>query len=316
MIETFKEICRMTQPQLKAHLRKELVKAKYDPICREGFLCAQGNVPVLLVAHLDTVHKEKCVDIEQKDEYTLTSPQGIGGDDRCGVFIIMNIIKELNCSVLFCEDEETGEQGARKFANSDFIKYLNVNYIIEFDRKGFEDAVFYKCDNKEFTDFILHNTPFKKATGTFSDISVIAPAAKIAAVNLSSGYYNAHHTTEYVDFADMMNTIEVAKDLIKTESKKFEYVAAPVASQMSFFDGGYGNFFDGKRNQTTYESPVRGRFSGINFNLVELEVVWVDDNGEEWSNTSVGKSKAEALANFFIENPDVCFNMIEDYNFF
>lgn len=316
MIESFKEICRMTQSQLKAHLRKELVKAKYDPVCHDGFLFANGNVPVLLVAHLDTVHKKQCVDITNIGKHTLTSPQGIGGDDRCGVFIIMEIIKELNCSVLFCEDEETGGKGASKFACSKIINSLNVNYIIEFDRMGSRDAVFYKCDNDKFTEFVLQNTGFEKARGTFSDISVIAPAAKIAAVNLSSGYYNAHTINESVDFIDVINTIEVAKSLIQTESPKFEYIAEKQSNQMSFFDGGYGNFFDGKRNQTTYESPVRGRFSGINFNLVELEVVWVDDNGEEWSNTSAGESKAEAFANFFIENPDVCFNMIEDYNFY
>lgn len=78
----------------------------------------------------------------------------------------------------------------------------------------------------------------------------------------------------------------------------------------------------GKRTQTTYENPkdtkptIQGRFSGIDFDRIEIEVIWVDADGEEWSNTSVGKSKAEAFANFFIENPDVCFNMIEDYNFF
>lgn len=57
------------------------------------------------------------------------SPQGIGGDDRCGVFMVLQIIRSVNCHVLFCEDEETGGNGARAFERSR-IK-VKVNYIVE-----------------------------------------------------------------------------------------------------------------------------------------------------------------------------------------
>ena len=42
------------------------VQARYDGrhICRKGkFLLVQGDAPILLVAHLDTVHKEPVRDI-------------------------------------------------------------------------------------------------------------------------------------------------------------------------------------------------------------------------------------------------------------
>ena len=48
------------------------------------------------------------------------SPQGIGGDDRCGVWMILQILRTANCHVLFCEDEEVGCVGAKKFTKRSF----------------------------------------------------------------------------------------------------------------------------------------------------------------------------------------------------
>ena len=102
-MKTFKEILPLTQMELKSYLKKYLIEMGYEPIDQNGFLYAKGNIPVLLVAHMDTVHKERIKTLEilpcisktntQTKEYTkYSSPEGIGGDDRCGVFIIMNLI--------------------------------------------------------------------------------------------------------------------------------------------------------------------------------------------------------------------------------
>lgn len=106
-------------------------------------------MPVLLVAHLDTVHNElPHIICRSEDGRYIMSPQGIGGDDRCGVYIILQIISEVRCHVLFCEDEETGGQGAKAFERSGI--QIDVNYIVEVDRRGNNDAVFYNCDNPKF----------------------------------------------------------------------------------------------------------------------------------------------------------------------
>jgi hypothetical protein len=101
----------------------------------------------------------------------------------------------------------------------------NINYIIELDRRGENDAVFYNCANPEFTEFIKR-AGFKEETGTFSDISIIAPALKIAAVNISSGFYNEHSKHEYVDFGVIEKNIERISHLITTPAKRFEYIEA------------------------------------------------------------------------------------------
>ena len=322
----FARICKMKQPEVKAYMKKYLTSKGYKIICEDGFLYAKGTVPVLLIAHMDTVHKETCTEVLVDKTKTLSSPQGIGGDDRCGVYIIMNIVKELNCSVLLCEDEEIGGIGASKFTKTKYIDDLGVNYMVEFDRKGSNDAVFYSCDNKDFTKFITETTGFKEAYGSFSDISTVAPAAKIAAVNLSCGYYNAHTTNEYVKFDEMLNTIEVAKKLIKTESDKFEYVAKKYQNYNygrygGYYDGYYGGYsdryYDDWWNYGSKGNPDKAKHNGScrnEFDL-ELEVVYVDVDGTEAFDYTQGSTKAECWARFFMNNPDVCFAMITDFNF-
>lgn len=180
-----------------------------------------GSVPVLLVAHLDTVH-QKPVEIicYSQDGGILMSPQGIGGDDRAGVYMIMEIIKENPCHVLFCEDEECGGIGAGKFVASKHKP--DVNYIIELDRRGHNDAVFYGCCNEDFTTFIC-SYGFEEQYGSFSDISIIAPQLGIAAVNISAGYYNEHRIHETIYMHDIENNIRRLNQMISSNTERFEY---------------------------------------------------------------------------------------------
>jgi len=135
--------------------------------------------------------------------------------------MIMELIKELDCHVLFTEDEETGGRGAIQFSNSDIKP--DVQFIVEFDRQGNSDAVFYDCDNPEFTAFV-EKYGFNRREGTFSDISYIAPALGIGAVNLSSGYYHAHSQQEIIRIADVESIIERASRLLSNVGTKYEYM--------------------------------------------------------------------------------------------
>lgn len=239
----FISLCKKTQEQLKKRLDKRLKKLYPEVINEDGYLFAKGEVPVLLVAHMDTVHKNvvKTFSEELKNgKHIISSIDGIGGDDRCGIYMIMEIIKTHKCSVLFCEDEEIGCVGATLFSNSEHMNKLkDIKYIIELDRKGNEDAVFYQCDNPEFTEFIEKNTGYKEDWGSYTDICDIAPVLGVAAVNLSCGYYNAHMTTEYVVMEEMFHTIDVVKKLLDVECEQFKYIKKKYAS---YGGRGFGNY--------------------------------------------------------------------------
>lgn len=221
---TFEEIVRKSQQALKKVLISELTRMGYRTKTKKGFIYAKGRLPVMLVAHMDTVHKMTAKTIcYSKDGNIIMSPEGIGGDDRAGIYMILQIIKKHRCHVLFCEDEETGGIGAQEFAGSNIRP--EINYMVELDRRGSNDAVFYDCDNREFTEFVT-GFGFEENMGSFSDISVVAPALKIAAVNISAGYYCEHSRHEYVDLRVIEKNIGLVGRMVSSPSEKFEYIEA------------------------------------------------------------------------------------------
>lgn len=248
---TLEKICRKSQEHLKKYCLGRLKSIGYKNIIdADGFLYAEGELPVMLIAHMDTVHKED-VQIVYYNDGRLYSPQGIGGDDRCGIYIIFEILKTHRCSVLFTEDEEIGCVGADKFVRATNAKDFNVNYLIEFDRKGNNDAVFYEGDNKDFEKFILKNDDesngyFEKQWGSFTDICEIAPHLGVSAVNFSSAYYSPHTTSEYIKLAELDTIIEEAKKIIDKPCEKFEWVEKPYSGRnyYGYYDYGYGYGWD------------------------------------------------------------------------
>ena len=69
-----------SQEELFNHLCRKYPSA----LAHEGeYVLVPGDAPVMLVAHLDTVHKDRVRQIcKTSNGNILMSPQGIGGDDR------------------------------------------------------------------------------------------------------------------------------------------------------------------------------------------------------------------------------------------
>ena len=230
-MNVLEDFLRPTQKQLFKRLCKKF-KGK-TLISKGNFILVQGQASIMLVAHLDTVHEQPVRDIcLSADKNILMSPQGIGGDDRCGVFALVKIyrLSKIKPWLLFCCDEEVGGIGAKKFCLTHQQHQLpkeldNLKFIIELDRKGKNDAVFYRCANPDFEEYIT-GKGFKTAQGSFSDISLIAPELNIAAVNLSSGYHHAHMLHDYINRKELDSTIAKVVSIIgdSTNLPRFEYI--------------------------------------------------------------------------------------------
>lgn len=284
LTKEFETILRATQPELKTLVTNFLTKRGYEVTSADGFVYAKGNIPVMLVAHMDTVHHDPVHHICISKEGMVMSPQGIGGDDRCGVYMITEIIKKLKKKpyVVFTEDEETGGVGARKFVKSDIISSIDINYIIELDRKGKEDAVYYNCNNEDFEKWIT-SFGFKTAIGSYSDISTIAPALGVAAVNLSSGYYNQHTQHEYISLKTVNRVIGKVTEMISKKSVKYEYVAkynySSYGKGYSSYSGGYYSGWD--RGYYDYDEDYGSKWSsrvtsGTNYEPTRRNVNIID----------------------------------------
>lgn len=352
----FQKICQMSKDRLKGYLVYKLRTMYSDVVVGDGYILAKGSVPVLLTAHMDTVHKkapdviETSVNAEGKTE--VTSETGIGGDDRCGIYMILRIIEQQKCSVLFCEDEEIGCVGSRKFCKQEKLNDAlkrDINYIVELDRTGNSDIVFYSNDNPDFTKYIQDNMPgFTKATGSCSDISELMPALNRSGVNFSCGYYKPHTDSEYVVMEDMDNTISKVIQLVKKRVEApYEYIEKkyPSYNRGSYYydygdgDDWYGYNYNGYSKTNPHalspepidnapqeedydaETPSSDP-STLNFFLTSPlalkpgetlrgEFEYSDFYGDFLTETVEGKTKQEILVRFFLLHPSISYEMVE-----
>ena len=217
------KILKLSQEELLGFCYIELIKRNYRNRkieYNDDYLYAKGNIPVLLVAHTDIVHKQLPeLIVNDRQQRILWSPTGIGGDDRCGVYAILKICEKFKPYVLFTTEEEVGGLGVKKFVEKH--DNLPVNFIIEIDRRGFNQVVFYECGNKDFQNYIL-SFGLDKQTGSYSDVSTLSTEFDIAGCNMSAGYYKEHTTTEHIVMEDLENTIKIVKEILRDkENHKF-----------------------------------------------------------------------------------------------
>ena len=214
-------------------------KGYKNVISTNMYIIAEGELPICLCAHMDTVFlfapKDIYFDAEQK---IMWSPQGLGADDRAGIYCIINLLeKGFKPSIILTDLEEYGGKGADALV----LKYPNCPFkdcraLIQLDRQGEKDSVFYECDNVDFENKI-NSYGFKTDFGSFTDISILAPKWGIAAVNLSVGYKNEHQYIEVLNLEYCHKTIEKVSKILKDckEWNFYEYIPLVCLNPFSFY---------------------------------------------------------------------------------
>ena len=226
-LKTFEQLCSLTQNAMRKTLSTYL-KSKYKSVAEtKDYIYAIGDIPIALVAHMDTVFARPASEVfYDRRKNVIWAAEGLGADDRAGIFAIIQIIKKgLRPHIIFTTDEEKGCFGADQLGR---IKcpFKDLRYIIQLDRRGSNDCVFYDCDNKDFIKYV-EEFGFVEAIGSFTDICSICPEWKIAGVNLSIGYENEHSTSEILYVGQMLSTIDkVCNMLQEQEIPTFEYIPA------------------------------------------------------------------------------------------
>lgn len=219
----FKKLCLPVKEDLLAWLYQQL--SEYyglgNSVNGGDYLFFSGNCPTMLCAHLDTVHKRQPTTIVD-DGFVVSSPMGIGGDDRCGVYAVLAVLKAVEAEgkrpyLFFSTDEEVGGASTKRAAQECKNRVAGVGYMIQIDRRGKQDSVYYKCGNEKFKKFIDEHG-FVEAQGSFTDICNLSPVFDLASVNLSCGYYNEHHPDEHVVYAELQTTIDKVVRII-TDTK-------------------------------------------------------------------------------------------------
>lgn len=229
----FEYLIRAKQDNIKKYLEVNLPCkfGKDNVTVTNDYIFCRGQVPIMFVCHMDTVHKEivkklfVTYEAGNPSDYFLSSPEGIGGDDRCGVYAaiyLMNNCKKLPY-FLFTTNEEIGCVGA-KVAMKDLKKEIAddkkilLKYMIEFDRKGEKEVVYYDTTNKDFMEYV-ETFGFERKIGSSSDVRHLSNSWGIASCNVSSGYYDEHTKGESVCPNHMMAQIQRVMNMIDDVEK-------------------------------------------------------------------------------------------------
>lgn len=237
------QICSLNQKSLMNVMKKLLSKYFTSTVYTKDYLIGIGEIPVAIIAHMDTVFSKPPTDIfYDRQKNVMFAPTGAGFDDRVGVYAIIRLLsKGYKPTVILTTDEEMGAVGAEKLTKDFPHPTIDLKYIIELDRRGSNDCVFYDCANTKFEDYV-ESFGFVTNYGSFSDISIICPAWEIAGVNLSIGYKNEHSTSEHLFVGHMLATIQKVEEMFKDidNADKFKYIPVRYSKLLYKWDPSYG----------------------------------------------------------------------------
>lgn len=213
------------------------------------------------VAHTDTVHSInlnlKVVQLEENGQTILTGidaktmkPSGIGGDDKCGVFLCLEMLDKLdNVKIALFVSEEIGCIGSRQ-ADPEF--FSNVGYAIQYDSpKGDSMSMslmgkdlFGKSTNfgEKVSPLILEHGITDWARHPYTDIWPLMEKFGFSCLNLAAGYHRYHTANEYVVVEEVENGFELGLKLHQILGENF--YERPQQKEKSYFSsifGGYGS---------------------------------------------------------------------------
>lgn len=204
-----------------------------------SFLYIEGTRPdkVLMIAHVDTVWKdcEKLNPIYHEGLFSSQNRQtgvtksgkpyvagiGIGADDRAGVALLWRL-KDLGHSLLLVSGEENNCLGSSALMSMETAPEImnDHQFMIEFDRRGRNDLVFYNVGSEKFVEYCVGKTNYKPANGSWTDVCVLA--TNICALNISVGYTGEHTPNEILNMRWWLRTaLTVENWLSKPNLPKF-----------------------------------------------------------------------------------------------
>jgi len=215
---------------IKSFVLKEIPTANVEVINKnvyvtKGTLTGDESYPCV-VAHTDTVHTMRTNFTVHKSGDTMFafsedthSQVGIGGDDKSGIWIALEmLLRKDTIKGVFFWGEEIGCIGSSD-ANQDFFD--DVGYCLQCDRRGNSDFVtsIYseRMVSNEFMEIcepIIHSYGYGEADGMTTDVYKLKEDIDVSMVNMSCGYYSPHSDDEVISITDTFKCMSMVSDLI------------------------------------------------------------------------------------------------------
>ena len=215
------------------------------------------NYPCL-VAHLDSVHQIKDYKVveelqlnaqgEKKPSFVGYDSKtgercGVGGDDKAGVFICLELLDRFdNVKAFFPVAEEIGCERS-KAADETF--FTDVGYAIQFDSTendtmslSLMGVQLFEQKSEFFNktrNIILEHGFTEWRHHPYTDTMVLKDKFNFACLNFAAGYYNYHTSNEYVIVEDVKNSIKLGENVIgKLGNSFYEFKSTKKESNFWF----------------------------------------------------------------------------------
>lgn len=237
----------------------------------------QADTYPCAVAHMDTVHS-MCEDLTLLQVGDLITgfnrvkmkQTGVGGDDKVGVYIALQLLEEEPVmKAAFFVDEERGCVGSG-LACMDFFN--DCRFVLQADRRGSTDFITnaggVELCSKAFKRAVrplLSLYGYKEAQGMMTDVMELKRRKlPVSAINASCGYHRPHCADEYVNVKQVEQCLDLFRAIIErcTRPYKHEYrpAPAPVPAIVPVSYGGYGQgSFDWGSDSTRHKPYYQPR---------------------------------------------------------
>ena len=194
----------------------------------------EANTYPCIVSHTDTVHRKipksrykvgRAGNIFYALDTKDCTRTGIGGDDKCGIWVCLEALDLFdNIKIAFFVEEETGCVGS---SNADMSWFEDVAFVLQTDRRGYKDVVNsisgVSLFGKEFSKAIapaLENWGREETPGGLTDVKMlVSNGLDVCVLNCSSGYYAPHTDNEIVKVDELIMTLYLFRDIIHATYK-------------------------------------------------------------------------------------------------
>ena len=245
---------------------------------------AEGEFYPCVTAHMDTVQDKakpyalagaKSTTSDEVRHEIFIDGQGIGADDKLGVYISLQLMKKFDkIKAVFFVEEEVGMMGSKELVK-DFFK--DVAYVIGWDSpdiiRGAWNCSGTQLFSKDFYENhlrdIIKDWGFKGSDlhrEPFTDVIQIREKTGITCMNFGNGGYQAHSSTEYLVIEHVDHAVGMGEDIIRRlgnkqqfkDTKQYAKTAAGVTRVYSDEDDGLGRVLNPTSTVVHYSSSRTG----------------------------------------------------------
>lgn len=241
-------------------VKKNIPKAKVKADKYGNLYVTKGKAEFYptFVGHLDDVHSyypnKKILELD--DWLYAMNPDdgqqiGTAGDDKVGMYLCLESLRTYdNVKAFFPVEEELGTIGT---GQCDMSFFDDSQYVIQSDRRGNEDIVVSsystKMTSKVFNKVAAavgkpYGYKLCHSGGLTDVITLKQQGLNVCSINIASGYYQPHTSSETVSISDVSDMVAIVSDLVDELGDKVwkhKYKKADYSKQYKSWGNDYYN---------------------------------------------------------------------------